>query len=263
MRYQSSVLLVRRNYCVENNTAEIPAMTPQQAEFAAPKGSALAKYKELAVGKESLLFLAWYELLTIAAANLPGLLGLGLRSLLYPTMLGSCGRRPAIGRGVIVRNPKNISLGSQVIIDDYAAIDVRGDNGKIEIADFTSIGRFSTVAAKGGAINLGQGTNIGSYCRIATQSKITFGQSVLVAAYCYIGPGNHQEGDESTPLIAREMEIKGGVEIGDHAWIGAHSTILDGVRIGKRAIVGAHSLVREDVPDGAVVAGVPARIIKS
>jgi acetyltransferase-like isoleucine patch superfamily enzyme len=58
------------------------------------------------------------------------------------------------------------------------------------------------------------------------------------------------------------MENRGGVNIGAHAWIGAHSTILDGVTIGAGAIVGAHSLVRDDVPPGAVVAGAPARIIR-
>ena len=51
------------------------------------------------------------------------------------------------------------------------------------------------------------------------------------------------------------------VRIGSNSWIGTRATILDGVTIGQNAIVGAHSLVKDDVPDGAVVAGTPAKIL--
>jgi acetyltransferase-like isoleucine patch superfamily enzyme len=239
-----------------------PAMTPQQAFLSGEKNSALAVYRELAVGQASLPFFLWYEAVSCLSANLPGLPGFALRSLLYPTLLGASGARPAFGRGAVIRNPRRIFLGRRVMVDDYAVLDVRGVEGQLTLSDHVSIGRFTTVAAKGGVISIGAGANIGSYCRVATQSKVVIGESVLVAAYCYIGPGNHQSGDAATPLIAREMENRGGVNIGAHAWIGAHSTILDGVTIGAGAIVGAHSLVREDVPPGAVVAGVPARIIR-
>lgn len=240
---------------------ELPAMTPQQAKFASGSESALRKYKDLAVGDASWLSLLWYELLTLGISGLPGIAGLGLRSLLYPTMLGGSRGSIAMGRGVIIRNPAKIFIGRGVLVDDYAALDVRGAESRIDIEDCVSIGRFTTVAAKGGSVSLGRGVNIGSYCRVATQSKITFGESALVAAYCYIGPGNHQSADTETPLIAREMDIRGGVEIGSHAWVGAHTTILDGVKIGKGSIIGAHSLVKENVPDGAIAAGSPARII--
>jgi len=240
-----------------------PAMTPQQARLSDTSRSALSLYRELATGNAAALFFLWYETLTLFLANLPGLAGFGLRSLFYPTLFGKTGSRPAIGRSVVIRNPQRISLGRRVMVDDFAVLDVRGENGAIRLDDHVSIGRFSTIAAKGGPIEINAGANIGSYCRVATQSKVVIGESVLIAAYCYIGPGNHQAGDEETPLIAREMDIKGGVSIGAHAWIGAHSTILDGVTIGAGAIVGAHSLVREDVPAGAVVAGVPARSIRT
>jgi acetyltransferase-like isoleucine patch superfamily enzyme len=58
------------------------------------------------------------------------------------------------------------------------------------------------------------------------------------------------------------MEIKGGVDIGENCWIGARATILDGVTVGKNAVIGAHSLVKDDVPENAVVAGTPAKVIK-
>ena len=160
-----------------------------------------------------------------------------------------------------MRIPQQISLGDGVLIDDGASLDVRGEKGAIEIKDRVSIGRLTTIAAKGGPIALGKGTNIGSYCRIATQSRIEIGESVLVGAYCYVGPGNHTGGGEDAPIISQPMDIKGGVTIKDNAWLGARVTVLDGVTIGAHAVVGAHSLVKEDVPDYAVVVGTPAKVI--
>jgi acetyltransferase-like isoleucine patch superfamily enzyme len=52
-----------------------------------------------------------------------------------------------------------------------------------------------------------------------------------------------------------------GVTIGAGAWLGAGAKILDGVVIADRAIVGAGAVVREAVPEGAIAAGVPARIV--
>ncbi|MBR3611436.1 MAG: hypothetical protein IKL57_08290 [Oscillospiraceae bacterium] len=52
------------------------------------------------------------------------------------------------------------------------------------------------------------------------------------------------------------------VVIGKYVWIGARSTILPGVKIGDGAVIGAASVVTKDVPNGAVVGGNPARIIK-
>lgn len=234
------------------------ALTPQQERLTS---AGLAAYREIAVGKRSWIYLVGYEVATLLFSNVPGLLGYGSRAVVYPWLLGSSGSKPAFGRGIVLRNPACISLGNRVLVDDYAVLDAREENGSIRIGDRASIGRFTTLAAKNGSITLASGVNIGSYCRVATQSRIEIGESVLIAAFSYIGPGNHQAGDPDTPLISRPMEIRGGVTIGAHAWIGAHVTILDGVSVGARAIVGAHSLVRENVPEGAIVAGAPARQI--
>lgn len=241
-----------------------PAITPQQAALVDEKRSAFQTYQEISVGMDqSLLHLLHYEFLTLTLSGLPALPGLALRSIFYPRLFRSCGARPAFGRGVVVRGPKKISIGRRLLLDDYSVLDARGDGAAINIGDYACIGRFTTIAAKGGVVTLKNGANIGSYCRIATQSSVTVGESALIAAYCYIGPGNHKRSTDGEPLISGEMEIKGGVQIGEHAWVGAHSTILDGVSIGRGAIVGAHSLVRENVPDGAIVAGTPAKIIQS
>ena len=53
----------------------------------------------------------------------------------------------------------------------------------------------------------------------------------------------------------------GKIRVGERTFIGCNSTILPGVTIGKRCIIGAGSVVTKDVPDGTVVAGVPARVV--
>jgi acetyltransferase-like isoleucine patch superfamily enzyme len=239
-----------------------PAMTPQQREYSDVKSSGLSAYRRLAVGERGWSAFFLTELSQLLLSNLPGILGLGLRTLFYRPLFKKCGKRPAIGRSVVVRIPQQIELGDGVIVDDFASLDVRGDEAEIILGDRVSIGRLSTIAAKRGKIVLKNGANIGSYCRVATNSTVTIGESVLLGAYCYVGPGNHTEGQEGKPLIEQPMDIRGGVEIGNHAWLGAGVTVLDGVRIGVHAIIGAHSLVTEDVPDWGVAVGTPARVIR-
>lgn len=246
-----------------SETQTVPAMTPQQEAFTDTKRSGLALYRQLAVGNASTGHLVLYELFQTLLSNIPGLLGFAARSLAYPFLFRRCGRRPAIGRGVLLRVPKQISLGDGVLIDDGASLDVRGENASISIEDRVSIGRLSTIAAKYGHITLKKGCNIGSYCRVATNSKVEIGESVLLGAYCYIGPGNHTGGGEDAPMISQPMDIRGGVTIGEHAWLGARVTVVDGVKIGKHAVIGAHSFVKENVPDYAIAVGTPARVIGS
>ncbi len=242
---------------------ENPAVSKQQKLFTDDTASGLGMYKELAVGNEaSWLHFISYELQTLFLVNLGGIVGYGLRSILYPYLFGECGNRPAIGRGVIIRRPNNISLGSKVLIDDYATLDVRGAKGQIKLGNKVSLGRFSSVVSKDGQVDLSAGVNVGSYCRIATQSKVSIGESTLLAAYCYIGPGNHQQSNPDIPLIAQDMEIKGGVKIGARSWLGTRVTVLDGVSIGSDVIIGAHSVVLNDIPDGAIAVGAPAKVIR-
>jgi acetyltransferase-like isoleucine patch superfamily enzyme len=55
---------------------------------------------------------------------------------------------------------------------------------------------------------------------------------------------------------------KGPIRIGDHVWIGTGAIILDGVTIGAGAIIGAGAVVTKDIPENAIAAGVPAKVIR-
>ena len=242
-------------------------MSAQQKRFTQPAKGMLATYRELMVGDAGYGSLALFELYSLLFSNVPGLIGYAARRATLPLLLSKA-NRPTVGKGVTIRTPNRIALGRGVILDDYSVLDIRVDGDKpesevgIEIGDHALVGRSSLIVAKNAKIRLGNACNISSNCRIATQSRVEIGESVLIAAYAYIGPGNHAIEDTSTPIIEQEMDNRGGVIIGDHAWIGTRATILDGVKIGAHAVIGAHSLVRDDVPEGAIVAGTPAKILK-
>jgi len=238
------------------------ALSSQQRLLRESSGYLL--YKSAQVGRKSHSFFAGFELYSLFLSGLGGALGLFLRQKLLPLFLQSGGRKLIVGRGVTIRHPERLTIEPHVFLDEGALIDQRGsedNSSSISLGESVSIGRGTILVAKEGRIKLEAGVNISSFCRIATQSKIEIGESTLIAAFCYIGPGNHKVDPTSDlPLIEREMDIRGGVTIGKNVWIGAHTTILDGVTIGDGAVIGAHSLVREDVPAGAIAFGVPAKV---
>ena len=65
-------------------------------------------------------------------------------------------------------------------------------------------------------------------------------------------------------IIKRQpLTTRGGIKIGDDAWLGVGVIVLDGVSIGSGAVIGAGSVVTADVPDNAIAVGNPARVISS
>jgi acetyltransferase-like isoleucine patch superfamily enzyme len=241
-----------------SETNSTTAFTPNQKAYAG--SNAFGKYITLVAGDYNPLLWIVMELYYLLVAPLPGILGLGLRGFILPILLSST-KSPKVEKSVVIRSPSRISLGSSAIIDQSVTLD--GRNGSaIKMGARCFVGAYSLILAKGGDIIFADGVNVSSNCRIASEGKIEIGKSVLISAFCYIGPGNHNFSDTSKPIMEQGMEEGRGVIIGENSWIGAHSTILDGVKIGKNVVIGAHSLVKADVPDNAIVGGVPAKILK-
>jgi acetyltransferase-like isoleucine patch superfamily enzyme len=234
-----------------------------QEQLFAPGKSSRAKYEELVVGRPGLGALLKYELIITFAQSWPGALGLAIRKVLYPMLLGSCGRNVVFGQHVVLRHPHKIHIGSNVVIDDHCLVDAKGDTNRgIRIGDGVFIGRNSILSCKNGDIELGDGVNIGFNCEVFSASRVTIGRSVLMAAYSYVIGGDHDFSDPSKTVLD-QARTSAGVAIGDGVWMGAGAKILDGVTIGEAAIIGAGAVVRETVPASAIAVGIPARVVGS
>ncbi|WP_243471524.1 DapH/DapD/GlmU-related protein [Winogradskyella sp. MH6] len=107
-------------------------------------------------------------------------------------------------------------------------------------------------------LKLGKNIFINQNCQILDLGGVTIDDDVMVGPRVNLLSETHPVEPESRKaLIGKPIHIKTG------AWIGAGSTILSGVTVGEHAIVAAGAVVSKDVPDRTVVAGVPAKIIKS
>jgi acetyltransferase-like isoleucine patch superfamily enzyme len=111
-------------------------------------------------------------------------------------------------------------------------------------------------------LRLGAGTRIGSDAVISVAREVTFGRNVLVAARCYVSDHGHHFTAAAVPIMHQGMDTPRPVTIHDGAWLGINVCILPGVTVGRNSVVGANSVVTESVPDGAVVAGIPARVVR-
>jgi acetyltransferase-like isoleucine patch superfamily enzyme len=191
-----------------------------------------------------------------------------VRGLVRRFWMGSVKGTLFIGKQVAIRYPKNLHLGAQVIIEDGAEINCLATNG-IHLGDRVSIGKYAIIRPSniyGGPIGeglvMGNHSNIGPYNYIGCSGKITIGNNVMLAPRVSIYAENHVFDNPNITIKAQGV-AKMEVVIEDDCWIAANAVILAGVRIGKGAVVAAGSVVNEDVPAYAVVAGVPARVIKS
>jgi acetyltransferase-like isoleucine patch superfamily enzyme len=125
-------------------------------------------------------------------------------------------------------------------------------------------------------VHLGDGTRLHAHegtLRVA--EKCVFGRDVtvncyldveigaggLVADWCYVVDFDHVTDDLAAPIKDQGL-VKSPVRIGPNCWLGTKATVLRGSRVGTGVVVGAHAVVRGEIPDYAIVAGVPARVVK-
>lgn len=196
---------------------------------------------------------------------IPTAIGIGLRAAVYRLILRMRGAA-AIENGVRIRFADNIVLGNGVYIDQgvYLHACPRG----IEIGDRTlvmhgavlHVYNFRNLPRAG--IRIGSDCLIGEYTVIRGQGGVTVGDRVYTSPFTQLIAVNHVFDDPARPFVEQGITAQ-GIAIEDDVWLGAGAVVTDGVRVGKGAVVAAGAAVTEDVPAHTVVAGVPARPIRT
>jgi acetyltransferase-like isoleucine patch superfamily enzyme len=161
-----------------------------------------------------------------------------LRRILFRAMCRKCGHGLQVGPDVIVKHPETMELGDGVFIGAQTMIQGRFD-GTCRIGNHAWIGPHAYFDAR----------------------------NLVLEDYVGWGPGAKVLGSSHTgepinlPIIATELSIE-PVVIGYGADIGTNATILPGVQVGRNAIIGAGAVVTGNIPEYAIAAGVPARVMR-
>jgi serine acetyltransferase len=111
-------------------------------------------------------------------------------------------------------------------------------------------------------VRIGAGCSIGRGNQIIGHQSIEIGDDVFTGPNVYITDQNHTYRDPGQP-IGRQWPENNPVTIGDGCWIGTGAIVLPGTRLGRNVAVAGGAVVRGEFPDHCVIAGVPAKIVRS
>jgi acetyltransferase-like isoleucine patch superfamily enzyme len=238
-----------------------PQITDIQKEFGASR-SKRQRYADLVIGEAGWWPLIRYEMVMLLSSWVPGALGLFLRSKLYPLILGRVGRNVAFGQNVVLRHPRKITIGDNVVVDDQCCLDAKGTTNRgIELQDGVFLGRNTILSCKNGDIVLEQEANVGFNVEVFSAARVRVGARTLIAAYTYLVGGDHLY-DRTDVAVLHQGRTAAGIDVGENSWLGAHVVVTDGARLGRDVIVGAGSVVIGEVAPFHIVAGSPARVIR-
>lgn len=154
--------------------------------------------------------------------------------------LKSCGENVLISDKASIYNPKLISIGSNVRIDDFCIL-----SGDITLGNYIHISAYSALYGKLGIV-MEDFTGLSTRCTIFSASDDFSGQFMI------------------SPMVPDKLtDVTGGkVIIKRFAQVGANCVILPNVTLNEGAVIGAMSLVKESAEGWHIYAGIPAKIIK-
>jgi acetyltransferase-like isoleucine patch superfamily enzyme len=132
---------------------------------------------------------------------------------------------------------------------------------RVEFGRFVWIGDGTKIRCHEGVVEIGQKTVVGQECTISAYQRVRIGEQCVIADRAMFIDFDHGVVEVDRPIRLQGI-YKRDVEVGSNVWIGYGACVLRGVRVGDNSIIGTNSVVTKDVPANAVVAGIPARVIR-
>jgi acetyltransferase-like isoleucine patch superfamily enzyme len=205
------------------------------------------------------------QLLFLLFGWIPTIVGIALRSVAYRLIMQIDGVA-AIENGVRLRFADQIHLGRNAYLDQGVYLHACpqgisiGENSYIMHGSVLHVYNFRDLPHA--FIRIGADSLIGELNVLRGQGGITIGDRVYTAPMVQLLAVNHIYSDPNRPMLEQGITAA-GIVVEDDVWIGAGAVVTDGVRIGKGAVIAAGAVVTKDVPPHTVVAGVPARMLKT
>jgi acetyltransferase-like isoleucine patch superfamily enzyme len=136
-----------------------------------------------------------------------------------------------------------------------------GRDARLVLGRWSWLGHGTKVRVHEGEVQIGAKTVIGQECTISAYQHVEIGRECIVADRVMLIDFDHGVVDVERPIRAQGI-YKRPVRVGHNVWIGYGACLLRGVTVGDNAIIGTSAVVAHDVPDNAVVGGVPARLLR-
>jgi acetyltransferase-like isoleucine patch superfamily enzyme len=158
------------------------------------------------------------------------------------------------GKASFVRPPFSIPHGAGIVL---------GSNTTVHVNAIIALIKEYSGIKYNPRIVIGNGVYVGRYLFIAAMGEVTIGDGCVLSDYIYINDSSHGLNLAKGPIMSQPLETKGPIHIGRNCFLGYRAAVLPGVTLGEGCVVGINSVVTRSFPAYSMVAGAPARIVRT
>ena len=172
-----------------------------------------------------------------------------------------------VGPSVDLRYKRGIRFGCGVVLARGVSINGLAEQG-VTLGDRVSIGAYSIIESSavitkiGVGCHIGNDSGIGDFSFVGASGGVWIGSNVIMGQRVSFHSENHCFDRTDVPIRMQGV-TRQGIRIEDDCWVGANVIFLDGAHVGKGCVVAAGAVVRGVIPSYSVVAGMPAKVVKT
>ena len=159
-----------------------------------------------------------------------------------------------------LRMGRKLQLDGLAFVGPGCSLEVR-DRATLELGRWCWVGHGCKIRCHEGTVSIGAKSVLGQECTISSYQHVSIGRECVIADRVMLIDFDHGIVEVDRPVRLQGI-YKRDVRVGNNVWIGYGACILRGVTVGDNAVIGTNAVVTRDVPANAVVAGVPARVLR-